>query len=61
MCIPCFKNVGLKCKEYVEANRQNHVMDLWNNVMYSNKVFEFEQHSEYFEVVYAGTSQLSLV
>lgn len=53
------KNVGLKWKEYVEANRQEHVMNLWNKVMYLNMVFEFEQHLQHFEVVPIRTSRLS--
>ena len=31
------KNVNMKCKEYVESHRQDHVMDIWNNIMYSNR------------------------
>ena len=28
------KNVRMKCKEYVKSERQEHVMDQWNNMMY---------------------------
>lgn len=45
------KNVGAKCKEFVKVNRQDHVMKLCNKVMYLNKVFEYEQHLQYFELV----------
>lgn len=31
------KNVSMKCKEYVESNRQEHVMDIWNKVLYLNR------------------------
>ncbi|XP_058741131.1 protein FAR1-RELATED SEQUENCE 5-like [Vicia villosa] len=30
------KNVSMKFKEYVKSERQEHVMDQWNNMMYSN-------------------------
>lgn len=42
----------MKCKEYVESNRPNHFMDLWNKVMYSNMESEFVEHLKHFEVVY---------
>lgn len=47
------KNVNSKCKEYIEANRKEHIMDLWNKVMHSNNVFEFENYLHHFEVVCA--------
>lgn len=45
------KYVGSKCKEYEEANWQELVIDLRNKVMYSNRMFEFDQHLQYFEVI----------
>lgn len=36
------KIVGAKYEEFVEVNKQVHVMKLWNNVMYSNRKIEYE-------------------
>lgn len=52
LCVFCIsKNISLKCKDYVKSNRQEHVMDLWNKVMYLNSEFEFEQNLHHFEIV----------
>lgn len=54
MFVPYFKkNVGVKCKECVEYNRHEHVMDLWNKIMFSNKELRFVEHLKHFEVVCA--------
>ncbi|XP_058734041.1 uncharacterized protein LOC131605735 [Vicia villosa] len=45
------KNVSMKCKEYVKSERQEHVMDQWNNMMYSNTEDEFDVHLNHFESV----------
>lgn len=44
----------MKCKEYVESNRQYHVKYLWSNIMYSNRESEFVEHLKHFEVVCAN-------
>lgn len=51
VCAIFLKNVSMKCKDYVKYNRQKHVMNLWNKVMYSNSESDFEQNLQYFEVV----------
>ncbi|XP_058746892.1 uncharacterized protein LOC131619864 [Vicia villosa] len=43
------KNICLKCKEYVESERQEHVIDQWNNMMYSNTKDEFDVHLNHLE------------
>lgn len=45
------KNVGMKCKEHVEYNRKEHLMNLWNKFMYSDNEYEFEQKLKHFQVV----------
>ncbi|XP_058763165.1 protein FAR1-RELATED SEQUENCE 5-like [Vicia villosa] len=45
------KKVSMKCKEYVKSERQEHVMDQWNNMMYSNTEDEFDVHLNHFESV----------
>ncbi|XP_058733832.1 uncharacterized protein LOC131605502 [Vicia villosa] len=45
------KNISMKCKEYVKSERQEHVMDQWNNMMYSNTEDEFDVHLNHFESV----------
>ncbi|XP_058772558.1 uncharacterized protein LOC131646563 [Vicia villosa] len=45
------KNVRMKYKEYVKSERQEHVMDQWNNMMYSNTKDEFDVHLNHFESV----------
>lgn len=49
------KNVSMRCKEYVESNRHDHVMDPWNNIIYSNTKSEFLVPQKHFEVVCADT------
>lgn len=44
------KKVSMKCKEYVESHRHEHVMDLWNNIYLSTKC-EFLVHLKHVEVV----------
>lgn len=51
------KNVTMKCKEYVESHTHDHVMDLWNNIIYSNTKFEVLVHLKQFEVVCANITK----
>ncbi|XP_058764158.1 uncharacterized protein LOC131637576 [Vicia villosa] len=39
----------MKFKEYVKLERQEHAMDQWNNMMYSNTKDEFDVHLNHFE------------
>lgn len=48
------KNVSMKYKEYVESHRHEHVMDMWNNIIYSNIETDFIVHLKHFEVVCAN-------
>ncbi|XP_058782846.1 uncharacterized protein LOC131657468 [Vicia villosa] len=41
----------MKCKEYVKSERQEHVMDQWNNIMYSNTEDEYDVRLKHFESV----------
>ncbi|XP_058783987.1 uncharacterized protein LOC131658740 [Vicia villosa] len=41
----------MKCKEYVKLEIQEHVMDQWNNMMYSNTEDRFDVHLKHFESV----------
>ena len=41
----------MKGKDYVKSERQEHVMDQWNNMMYSNTEDEFDVHLNHFESV----------
>lgn len=43
----------MKCKEYINSERHDHVMDLWNNMMYINRETEFVAHFEHFETICA--------
>lgn len=43
----------MECKEYFESHRKEHVMNLLNNIMYSNVEFMFAEHLKHFEVVCA--------
>ncbi|XP_058786021.1 uncharacterized protein LOC131660734 [Vicia villosa] len=45
------KNVSRKCKDYVKLKRLEHVMDQWNNMMYSNTEDKFDIHLNHFESV----------
>lgn len=45
------KNVGAKCKALFKENRQEYVMELWNKIMYSKRVVEYEQHLQHFELI----------
>ncbi|XP_058733588.1 uncharacterized protein LOC131605222 [Vicia villosa] len=45
------KNVSMKCKEYVKLERQEHVKDQWNNIMYSNTEDEYDVHLKHFQSV----------
>ena len=44
----------MKCKEYVKSERHEHVMDLWNNIMYANRESEYLAHLKHFETVCAN-------
>ena len=38
-------------QEYVKSKRDEHVMDLWNNIMYANREAEFVTHLKHFETI----------
>ena len=42
----------MRCKEYVESYMHEHVMDIWNNIIYSNTFTDFLVHLKHFEVVH---------
>ncbi|XP_058722241.1 uncharacterized protein LOC131594166 [Vicia villosa] len=44
-------NVSMKCKEYVQLEIQEHFIDQWNSMMYSNTKDEFDVHLNHFESV----------
>lgn len=41
----------MKCKDYDESHRHEHVMDIWNNIIYSNTETDFVVHLKHFKVV----------
>lgn len=47
------KNVSMKCKEYVESHKHEHVLDMWSNIIYSNTETDFVAHLNHFEVICA--------
>ncbi|XP_058755819.1 uncharacterized protein LOC131629037 [Vicia villosa] len=49
--LPDVVNVSMKCNDYVKSERQEHVMDQWNNIMYSNIEDEYDVHLKHFESV----------
>lgn len=49
------KNVNMKCKEYVESHWHEHVIDMWNNIIYSNTETDFVVHLKHFEAVCVDT------
>ena len=51
------KNVSMKCKKYVKSERQEHDMDQWNNMMYSNTKDEFDVHLNHLESVCGDISK----
>ncbi|XP_050902765.1 uncharacterized protein LOC127115212 [Lathyrus oleraceus] len=46
-----FKWALKKLKEYVKSERQEHIMDIWNNIMYANRETEFIEHLKHFETI----------
>lgn len=45
------KNLSMECEEYVKSHRHEYVIDLLNNIIYSNREYEFLVHLKHFEVV----------
>lgn len=45
------KNVKMKYTEYVKSERQEHAIDLQNNIMYSNRETEFKKHLKHCQIV----------
>lgn len=48
------KNVGVKCKEFAEVNKPEHVIELRNKDMYLKMMFKYEKHFHHFELLCAN-------